>query len=102
MSFFNLEETNEGFCRVVFNVKNDKDEKIFYCFQDEGENAGGIQLYRCNIDPVEGGYEPAYKVKINAPIVFAIFDPKNKLEEKVYHFIDAHPQMFFDGDEIKE
>lgn len=50
--------TDNGYCRVYYDWKNSKGQKVSYCAQDEGR--GQVVFYRCT-----GGTwdEPEYQVK---------------------------------------
>lgn len=54
---FKIASVDTGFCRINYEVLNDKGETIYYCLQDEGENYGGMQLYRSTEDE-----EPSHRV----------------------------------------
>ena len=69
---------DSGFCRIDYKYINDKGQVFYYCFQDEGENYGGIRFLRCtqdgepshevtprewNFEPVKGNSELANKVR---------------------------------------
>ncbi len=84
---FKIVEVNNGFCRIVYSCKNDENQKIFYCLQDEGDGFGGIKLYRCT-----GEFEPEYEVRSFKDGVKARFEkPKGSsdLEKNAIKWIEG-------------
>lgn len=62
MSNFKIIDINSGFCQITYSARNDKNERIFYGLQDNGEKFGGVRFMRCTQD-----CEPSYEVKSFKP-----------------------------------
>ena len=56
---FKIYEIDNGFCRVTYQVANDKGTMLYYCIQDEGQ--GDCKVYRCTDTP---WCEPLYEVEL--------------------------------------
>jgi len=39
-----IHSIDNGFCRVMYYVKNNNNQTLYYCLQDEGANYGGGYL----------------------------------------------------------
>lgn len=89
---FKLFYIDIGFCRVLYSVHNDNNEKIYYCFQDEGDICGGVKFYRMTSDG-----EPQYEIKkfkIGAVLWFEIPNTiESDLMKKVCKYIENHKNM---------
>lgn len=78
---------DSGYCRVVYKVE---ETEIIYCLQDEGENYGGVNLYRCTQEE-----EPLYKVKLNQSVEIEIPNGEDHLTAMVSKYIEE--QAFLIG-----
>jgi hypothetical protein len=58
---FKLHSIDTGFCRVYYTTRNESNERIIYCIQDNGKE--GVELYRCSRDG-----EPSHPVKFKEPL----------------------------------
>lgn len=76
-----------GFCRIVYISKNDKNQKILYCLQDDGSRFGGVKLYRCSLDG-----EPSYEIKLKPNSGFEFEKPTGEsgLEKLVKIWIEEN------------
>jgi hypothetical protein len=63
---------------------------IYYCFQDEGDDYGGIMFYRSSED-----FEPSHEVMIKKPTFFEKPEGYTDLEKKVRIYMKQHPNIKF-------
>jgi hypothetical protein len=92
MHKFKLHSINTGYCRIYYTTKNDTNERLIYCIQQDGHNE--VNLYRCSKDG-----EPSHRVAFKLPLIelFPLFQdvypvPKGnekKLIELANNFIQG-------------
>jgi len=64
-----IHSIDNGFCRVMYYVKNNNNQTLYYCLQDEGANYGGVILYRCTPDG-----EPDYPCEFQGENIWSMFE----------------------------
>lgn len=82
----NIHSIDNGFCRVMYSAKNEDNQTVYYCLQDEGENYGGVILYRCTQDG-----EPDYPCRFDSGAGWDIFEvPQgdSDIEKVVRNFLE--------------
>lgn len=79
-----IEYIDNGFCRIVYSIRNEQDQKIFYCLQDEGKH-DGIKMYRCTKE-----HEPSHVAKPNSVISIEIPKGQTDLEKGIFEYINNH------------
>jgi hypothetical protein len=80
---FKIKEVNRGFDRLVYQAKNDSDQIVYYCFQDDF----GITFYRCSDCDY---FEPQRKIKLrnnNILKMFEIPSGDSEIENKVRQYL---------------
>ncbi len=81
---FKLHSIDSGFCRIFYTTRNEHNERLIYCLQDDGRNMG-VSLYRCSQDG-----EPSYKVKFKFDLKDNFEAPKGdtELEQNCKRYIE--------------
>ena len=74
---------DNGFCRVNYVAKNDADQNVYYCIQDEGNN--DVQFYRCTGQP---WCEPNYTIKCSDWSIIEIPTGDSEIEITVRDFLN--------------
>jgi hypothetical protein len=90
---YKIHSINPGFCRIHYVTRNDKNESLYYCLQDDGRGAdwanssNGIVLYRCSKD-----WEPSYPINFKLPAreLMEIPTGDSELELKAKEWIETH------------
>jgi hypothetical protein len=83
-------EVNPGFCQITYSCRNDQDQRIFYCLQDNGY--GGktqIRLLRATQE-----YEPDYeinKLKEGYYFEFEVPTGDSNIEAACREYIASNP-----------
>ena len=73
---------DQGFCRVNYRYKNDSDQMIYYCIQDEGSY---VVRYRCTDTPE---IEPSHEVAV-IKSCFEVPKGTDELSTKVREFLES-------------
>lgn len=83
-------QTHEGHCQINYYCKNDLNQMICYCLQDNGFLHGGVRLMRCSKD-----FEAAYEVHFNNNIICNFEKPKgdSKLELTIIDWIKNYENI---------
>lgn len=80
--------SHTGHCQITYSAKNDLDQKIVYCLQDNGEKFGGVRLMRCSEDG-----EPCHEIKIDSTKYIPVFEKPpgdSRLEKLVKEWINKN------------
>jgi hypothetical protein len=80
-----IEFIDSGYCRIVYRVEG---TDFFYCLQDEGENYGGVILYKCTSD-----HEPMYQARLLSPTQIEIPKGDCFMSLVVSKFIEDHKEL---------
>lgn len=95
---FKIEDVDQGFCRVLYSTKNDQNQKIYYCIQEEFKNS--CVLYRCSQGPYFEPMSPS-KIKAEATIIMEVPSGDTQLEQAVRQYIKEHKQIQAVSETIK-
>lgn len=84
MNTFKIVDIDQGYCRVLYEVKNNNEQKVYYCIQQESGSA--CVFYRCTDSP---WCEPSHPVKIKEGMTVELEAPTGdtELEQAVRHYI---------------
>lgn len=76
-----------GHCQITYTAKNDHNETIVYCLQDNGEKFGGVRLMRCSQDG-----EPSHEVKFRKDVKALFEKPQgdSRLEKLIVSWIENY------------
>ena len=90
---YKIKEIDQGYCRVLYEVKVTNDKKsysVWYCIQEDFKDQ--CEFYRCGLGPY---YEPMYPAKFKEGAIAEIELPKgdSQLEKAVRDYVTNHPQM---------
>lgn len=76
-----IHSVDNGFCRINYKAKNNNNETIYYCLQDEGAAHGGVLCYRSTQD-----MEPSHQVKGNREL-FEVPAGDSAIEKAVREYL---------------
>jgi len=82
MNTYKIKRIDNGFCIILYSVKNENDETIFYGLQD---GLSGIELMRCTRDG-----EPSHGANFNRPVRMERPTGESEIECKVRDYINDH------------
>ena len=87
---FKIKDIDQGYCRVLYGIKNDDNQEVYYCIQEEYKNT--CKFYRCTLGPY---YEPMYPANVKSGSEVLIEAPKgdSELEKAVRNYIEANKGM---------
>lgn len=78
-----------GHCQITFTTKNQNNQTIVYCLQDNGEKFGGVRLMRCTQDG-----EPSHEAIPKSRLEFERPPIEDKLTKLVNDWITKHEESF--------
>jgi hypothetical protein len=82
-------QSHTGHCQITYTTKNEDNQKIVYCLQDNGENHGGVRLMRCSQDG-----EPSHVAQPSSRIEFERPPIDDRLTKIVNEWITKHESEF--------
>jgi hypothetical protein len=85
-------QAHTGHCQITYTTKNEHNQKIVYCLQDNGDKYGGIRLMRCTQDG-----EPSHEAKPKYLLNFERPPIEDSLTQKFNDWINKHEIDFKKG-----
>ena len=88
---FKIYGIDNGYWQITYKIKNGENQHIYYCLQDEGENYGGVLLYRMTSDG-----EPSHECKMNNDNFskFEIPSGDSNIEKVVRNFLNEKEKQY--------
>lgn len=79
-----ITDVDNGFCRVNYVARNDDNQKVYYCIQNDGP-PDGLNLYRCTDQPWR---EPSHIKKCTDWNIFEIPTGDSAIEIEIRDFLN--------------
>lgn len=85
---FNIVDVNDGFYRITYATRDDKNQKIYYCLQVESDS--NLEFLRCTADG-----EPSYPCTLKKPAIELLELPQgdSELEKLCASWITNHQPL---------